>query len=83
MTTKPQIAEPAAAPEPARQQVRVRQSSVDGAISVAVDLDGRIVDLCFADAVLQRSATQLANDVLACLRSAQATTSQWPPGRPG
>jgi hypothetical protein len=71
-----------AAPGRARQQVRVRQSSVDYAITVAVDLNGRVVDLHLADAAMQRSPTQLAHDILACLRAAQAITLR-PPGRPG
>jgi hypothetical protein len=49
----------------------VQQSSADGAITVAVDLDGRVVDLHLAETATWRSATQLAQDILACIRTSQ------------
>jgi DNA-binding protein YbaB len=57
------------------QQVRVQQSSADGAVTVAVDLEGHVVDLQLADVALQRPAGQLAHDILTCIRAAQATFS--------
>lgn len=54
-----------------RQQVVVRRSSMAGAIAVAVDLEGRVVDLHLADTVLNRTANELAEEILGCVRAAQ------------